>query len=128
VKRESADYLERGVRALASAKAIAQIGEHRVAAREAYLAAFHAAEAYIFEYAGKTSKTHRGVRALFNQLAKGDPRIPPACAGFLAEGYDLKSIADYGGGPFGAVISEDDSTEAIAAADSMIRVITERLA
>jgi uncharacterized protein (UPF0332 family) len=46
-----------------------------IAAREAYLAVFHAAEAYIFEQTGKAAKTHRGVRSEFARLAKAEPRI-----------------------------------------------------
>jgi uncharacterized protein (UPF0332 family) len=37
----------------------------RIAGREAYLAAFHAAEALLFERIGKVAKTHRGLRARF---------------------------------------------------------------
>ena len=99
-----------------------------MAGREAYLAAFHAAEAYIFERSGRTAKTHRGVRTLFNELARDDPRVPHECAEFLSDGFDLKSAADYGSGPHTDAISEDDATEALEKADRMIRVITERLA
>lgn len=37
----------------------------RVGAREAYLAAYHAAEALVFERTGKIAKTHRGIRTEF---------------------------------------------------------------
>jgi hypothetical protein len=38
-----------------------------IAALEAYLAVFHAAEANIFEHTGKVAKTHRGVRSEFTR-------------------------------------------------------------
>ena len=55
-----------------------------VAAREAYYAAFHAAEAYIFEHTGKVATTHRGVRNEFTWLAWREPRIDREPTRFLA--------------------------------------------
>jgi uncharacterized protein (UPF0332 family) len=63
VKPEAADYLNKARHCLAGAKRIAAAGLPDVAAREAYLAAYRAAEAYTFEHAGKAAKTHRGVRS-----------------------------------------------------------------
>lgn len=128
MKGETAAYLERARAILAEARAVAEIGVSRVAGREAYLAAFHAAEAYIFERSGKTSKTHRGVRALFNELARDDAGIPPECAEFLSDGFDLKSVADYGTGLITPTISPDDAAEALEKAERMIRTIAECLA
>jgi uncharacterized protein (UPF0332 family) len=99
-----------------------------MAGREAYLAAFHAAEAYIFELSGKTPKTHRGVRTLFNELARDDARIPHECAEFLSDGYDLKTVADYGIGLATPTIYPDDAAEALEKAERMIGAITTRLA
>jgi uncharacterized protein (UPF0332 family) len=55
VKPETADYLDKAQHCLAGAKTIAAAGLPDVAAREAYLAAYHAAEAYIFECTGKAA-------------------------------------------------------------------------
>jgi uncharacterized protein (UPF0332 family) len=55
------------------------------AGRAAYLAAFHAAEALIFERTGKVPKTHKGVNIEFLRLTKDDPRFPPDQRGFLSE-------------------------------------------
>jgi len=38
------------------------VGLNADAAREAYLACFHCAQAYIFERTGKVSKSHHGVQ------------------------------------------------------------------
>ena len=70
----------------------------RIAGREAYLAAFHAAEALLFERTGKAAKTHRGVRAQFARIAKDEPRIDQSMSEFLGRAYELKSLADYGTG------------------------------
>jgi uncharacterized protein (UPF0332 family) len=55
----------------------------RIAGREAYLAAYHAAEALIFERTGKIAKTHRGLRAQFARLARDEPSIDQAISEFL---------------------------------------------
>lgn len=49
MKAETADYLTKARATLADARQIASLPLPHVAAREAYLAVFHAAEAYIFE-------------------------------------------------------------------------------
>ena len=55
MKPETADYLEKARTTLADAQQIAVLPLPHVAAREAYYAAFHAAEAYIFEHTGKVA-------------------------------------------------------------------------
>ena len=95
MKLESASYLRSAQITLGNAEAILGIGITDVAAREAYLAAFRAAEALIFEMTGKVAKTHRGVRAEFNRLTRGQTAFAHVTA-FLSRGYQLKSDADYG--------------------------------
>jgi len=93
---EAADYLGKARQCLAEAKQIAALMPlHRIVAREAYFAAYHAASAYIFERTGKTPKTHRGLRSEFSRLARDEARIEREYLTFLAEGYEYKSIADY---------------------------------
>lgn len=75
MKAETADYLVKARVTLADAQQIATLPLPHIVAREAYLAAFHAAEAYIFEQTGRAAKTHRGVRSEFARLAKAEPRI-----------------------------------------------------
>ena len=65
MREEATLYLERARWHLANARTIAAVGIPEVAAREAYYAAFHAAEAYIFELTGKIAKTHKGVHGEF---------------------------------------------------------------
>jgi uncharacterized protein (UPF0332 family) len=90
VKPETADFLNKARHCLSSAETIAAAGVADVAAREAYLAAFHAAEAYIFERTGKAAKTHRGVRGQFSRLAQ-EASIEREFLTFLAKGYELKT-------------------------------------
>lgn len=87
MKTEAADYLDKAREDLDDARKIAAIGLAKVAARCAYYAAFHAAEALIVERAGKIVKTHSGVRAEFARLAKETPEIDRSLPKFLAKAY-----------------------------------------
>lgn len=69
----AAQFLEKARSDLNDGHKIASIGLAHVAARCAYYAAFHAAEALIMERTGKIAKTHSGVRAEFARLLKGTP-------------------------------------------------------
>jgi len=62
------------------------------AGRAAYLVAFHATQALIFERTGKSAKTHRGVAAQFVQLSV---ELDKELRSFLAKSYNLKAVADY---------------------------------
>jgi uncharacterized protein (UPF0332 family) len=70
----------------------------RIAGREAWLAAFHAAGALLYERTGTFAKTPRGLRTQFARIAKEESRIGQALTEFLARAYELKSLADYGTG------------------------------
>jgi uncharacterized protein (UPF0332 family) len=74
--------------------------------REAYLAAFHAAQALIAERSGRHAKTHKGVHVQFAKLTRNEPRIDLELRQFLPKAYDMKSIADYGIEPDASVSFE----------------------
>jgi uncharacterized protein (UPF0332 family) len=96
VTPEAARFLDKARLSLADATLYQPIVP-RIAGREAYLAAYHAAEALIFERTGKIAKTHRGLRAQFALLAR-DVSIDQAIWEILGQAYELKSLADYGTG------------------------------
>jgi uncharacterized protein (UPF0332 family) len=52
----------------------------------------------IAERTGKDAKTHKGVHAQFARLTRNEPRLGRELRQFLAQAYDIKSIADYGVG------------------------------
>jgi uncharacterized protein (UPF0332 family) len=85
------------------------------AGRAAYLAGFHAAQAFIFEAIGRTPKTHNGVQTEFLRLTKDDPRLDPKLRAFLSTTYNLKTIADYEAGP-GFEVSPERAADAIKTA------------
>ena len=124
MKSEAADYLGKARQCLNDAEQIAAATSlHHIVAREAYLAAFHAVEAYLFERTGKAAKTHRGLRSEFGRLARGDPRMDREFLTFLAEAYEYKSIADYGVGPTSRSITTEGARSALDTAARLIDCI-----
>ncbi len=119
---EAGLHLAKARQDLAKATATLGIGLADEAGRLAYLAAFHAAQAFIFERTGRTPMTHHGVRSRFGALARAEPGVDIALRRFLTDGYDLKSIADYAIDP-DAVITRDDAAAAIAAATQFVASI-----
>jgi uncharacterized protein (UPF0332 family) len=91
---------------LEEARAVLAIHLPEAAGRSAYLAAYHAAQAFIFDRTGKIAKTHSGVRSEFSRLAKNEPSLDRRFLAFLAQAYALKEAADYGTGPSAKVPPE----------------------
>ena len=126
MKPEAAQYLDKARQALREARAVAAIDLAEAAGRAAYLVAFHAAQALIFERTGKVPKTHRGVHSQFARLTHEEPRLGAELSGFLSRAYDFKAVADYEIGPDASV----PLAEAIAAinfAETFIARIAELL-
>ena len=95
MKPETADHLAKARECLDAAIKINAFPLPQVAAKEAYLAAYHAAHSFIFEKTGRVVKTHSGMRTLFSLVAKDDPGINPAFVAMLARAYKFKEVADY---------------------------------
>jgi uncharacterized protein (UPF0332 family) len=122
MKPQSAAYLASAAEALADAKQILAIHIPRQAARLAYYAQFHGAQALIFERTGKIAKTHKGVQTLFHRLIKQEAAIDSGLAGDLSASYHFKEAADYETGAAGA-ISSGDAAEAIRTANRFLAII-----
>jgi uncharacterized protein (UPF0332 family) len=95
--------------------------ESYIAGREAYIAAYHAAEAFLHGRRGRIAKTHRGLRTEFARLARTEPRIDPKFVRFLANAYEIK-FADYGAEP-GTDVSMADACVTIETAGQLIDCI-----
>jgi uncharacterized protein (UPF0332 family) len=65
------------------------------AGRSAYMAAYHAAVAFIVARGSKSPKTHSGARSEFARLARDEPRISREQVSLLGWSYELKNVADY---------------------------------
>ena len=119
---EAARFMDAARQHLAHAMAVATLGIDEIAGREAYLAAFHAAEAILHDRTGRVVKTHRGLRTEFARLARDEPAIDPTCTKFLAEAYEITSLADYGTDPK-VIISSEQTATAIQSARRFIECI-----
>jgi uncharacterized protein (UPF0332 family) len=97
------------------------------AGRTAYLAGFHAAQAFISEVTSRSVKTHRGVHGELHRLTKGLPDFDPELRSFLSQTYNLKSIADYETGP-GFEVSAERASRAVEHAGRFVDFFDKRLA
>ena len=80
----------------------------------------------IAERTGKDAKTHKGVHAQFARLTRNEPRLGLELRQFLAQAYDIKSIADYGLGPE-TDVPLDRASAAIYTAERFVDRVTELL-
>ena len=100
------------------------INLNEAAGRAAYLAGFHAAQAFISEETGRAVKTHKGLQTEFQRLTKSDPDFAPDLRAFLSRTYSLKAIADYETGPM-ATVSLEQATLALASAKQFVALIVD---
>ena len=112
---EADAYLAKAREDLAEAHAILGIGLAKAAARSAYHAAFHAAEALLVARNSRIAKSHGGVRAALAQLLRDGPAADRELLTFLARAYKYKEVGDYGVGP-GVVITRADAEALLAGA------------
>ncbi len=127
MKAETADYLAKARTALADAHKIATLPLPHIAAREAYVAVFHAAEAYIFEQTDKVARSHRGVQIEFARLTRAEPRIGRDLVTFLTTAYQFKQRADYAIGAAAAPMTSAEAAIALADAARFIEIIAKML-
>ena len=119
---EASAYLTKARQCLANAKASLGFGLSNDAGRGAYLAAYHASQAFIFEQTGKAAKTHQGVQSEFHRLARQEPRIDKEFPQFITKAYNLKAVADYETGP-NSDVPKERSAEAIKTAARFVDCI-----
>ena len=122
MKEAAAAYMAKDRQALDKARRVFAIGLYDEAGRHAYYAAFHAAQALLFERTGKVYATHQGVKAEFARAAKSDPRIERKQTAFLARAYSLKAAADYETGA-AANVTAAQASEAIGLSEEFVAVI-----
>ncbi len=107
-------FLAKASKLLEHATTMLGVGLSEDAGRNAYLAGFHAAQAFLFDGTGKAFKSHRGVQKEFLRLTKDDPRFTADQRIFLSQTYNLKAIADYETGP-GVEVSAERAAHAVDA-------------
>jgi uncharacterized protein (UPF0332 family) len=114
---EVGEHLDKARECLLRAKIILGAGVGEDAGRDAYLAAFPAAQALILARSGKVVKTHQGVHRLFAQLAKNKAKLREFS----------RFLADYELGP-GAAVPLDRASAAINMAERFVDRAAEILA
>ena len=113
---EAEEHLDKARASLIKARGLLEVMDYSdEAARAAYLAVFHAAQALISERTGRIAKSHSGVRSTFARLVKDDPQVDRALVQFLGRAYRFKEVADYGTGP-DAVVTTSEAQEIASAA------------
>jgi uncharacterized protein (UPF0332 family) len=124
VREETKAYLDKARELLDKAEKIFGVNDFEDAARSAYMAGFHAAQALLFETYGRIYKTHNGVRTVFARLVKDDTRVDDQIRAFLGRTYNFKHIADYLIGP-GSHITAEMAREAVDNARQFVERIAE---
>ncbi len=119
---EAGQHVTKARETIAKARLMLASGLADEAGRAAYVAAFHAAQALIFERTGRTPKTHQGVRGQFGRLAASEPKIDIELRRFLARGYDIKSLVDYAVGP-DAVVPKERAVDAVETAFRFVETV-----
>ena len=127
MRPEAAEHIEKAHQCLARARTILAAEVPDVAGREAYLAAFHAAQALIAERTGTNARSHKGVHVQFARLTRDEAQIGQDLRQFLPRAYDMKSIADYGVEPE-ASVSFEQAEGAIETATRFVDRIAAMLA
>ncbi len=125
MKPEAAKLLAKAKRHLANARHDHAGEFFEGACRYAYMGMFSAALAYVFQRDGQSPRTHSGLRATFNKLAKDDAGLPNDLPPLLGQGYRFKELADYS---FDAPIGAAEAVALIEKAERFLRAIDERLA
>ena len=118
MKLETERYLATAAECLANAAGTTITND---AGRSAYLAAFYAAQALIFESTGKVAKTHHGVHSEFSRVTIGKLELYGLYV-FLSNAHNLKAVADYEAGPDSNILPER-AASAIAEAAKFVAAI-----
>ena len=127
MKPQTGAFLIAADRALSDARVVFTANLPHQAARLAYYAEFHSAQALIFERTGKIAKTHKGVGNQFHLLARAESSFPVGIAAELVSAYRFKEFADYDtiqATPITAAIA----TGAIATAERFVAAVRQALA
>ncbi len=114
---EASRLLEFAEKKLFQAEKILGIDIFEAAGREAYHSALAAARAVIANSGKKPPKTHNGTRTVFADLIRNGMKFDTKLAKFLADGFEIKSAADYADG---APVDRADAEDAIKTARAFL--------
>jgi len=115
------DHLAKARETLEFARYALAGGYSEEAGRSAYMAAYHAALAFIAARTGTSPKTHSGTRSEFGRLARAESRITREQVSLLGWTYELKNASDYG---LPHTVMPEDAERAIDGAARLIETVT----
>jgi uncharacterized protein (UPF0332 family) len=118
-------HIDKARTALTEGRYLLAGGYGSSAGRDAYMAGFHAAVAYVVQRTGKRPKTHSGARSEFARLARDDQRLSQSFPTFLAHGFEVKTSADYTGSH---PLTVEEAQRSLAQAEAMVDAIAALLA
>ncbi len=122
MKPQTGAFLEKSQTLLTRADTMLGVRLNEDAGRTAYLAALHAAQAFLFETKGRVYKKHAAVQGEFGRLMKDEPRFDIELRAFLGRAYNLKAIADYETGP-GSQVSSESARAAVQTARRFVECV-----
>jgi uncharacterized protein (UPF0332 family) len=122
VTPEAAEYLGKARELLDEATTALGVNLNNAAGRAAYLAGFHAAQAFLSTQSERVPKTHSGLRSEFARRVKDEPRITELQRAFLGRAYSFKAIADYETGP-ASHVSHEQAAKAIEEARGFVAAV-----
>ncbi len=111
MRPETRRFLDQGWAMLGRSSRMLDAGLNEDAARTAYMACFHVAQACIFEREQRVLKSHRGVQTEFYRLFRDASDVDPDLRAFLSRSFPYKAVADYATGP-DAVTTTEEAQEA----------------
>ncbi len=123
--RTVAEHLERARHSTKAGSLLLEGGFPDMAGREAYMAAFHAALAYIVSVTGKEPRTHHGTHTELARVARDLKLFPREYVAFVSRSYEIKDIADYTGA---REISPSEAQAALEVATQVISCVEGLLA
>ncbi len=126
MRPETGAFLSNARNLLERGRLMLEVQLYDDAGRAAYMAAFHAAQALIFERRQRMMKTHHGVQSEFHRLAHDDPAIGAELPAFLSAAYRLKTVADYDVGNH-IHPSPEEARRALAAAGAFVEAVMRRI-
>lgn len=115
---EAADWWQRAVRSLRTAKKILDEDPDK-AASTAYYAAFYAVSA-LFSFEGQFFRKHAAVKAAVHQRLVNSGRWPTDLGAAYTSLIDSRIVGDYGGAQH---VSPDDALRAIEHAGAILRAV-----
>jgi uncharacterized protein (UPF0332 family)/predicted nucleotidyltransferase len=93
-----------------------------IAAREAYMAAFNAAQALIFDRRGTVPRTHRGTHSTFGEIMHDEKPAARDLSAFLAHAHKYKIAAD---DMHSDMTAQEEASQVIGKAETLVLNVAE---